>query len=74
MFFKKRNEVKWNSPKSLPEDNERVVVIDLSGDVYTGNFEMDNYRFTMNEFLGMPFFDWSEIKFWTRIDEFKKVG
>ena len=48
MFFKKRNEVKWNSPKSLPEDNERVVVIDLSGDVYTGNFEMDNYRFTMN--------------------------
>lgn len=78
LFKKKNKEIKWYSAKKVyPEENQRIVVIDVDGDVYTGNFTFnvkENQRIvSMAEFIGMPFLMWSEIKYWAKITEFRKV-
>lgn len=78
LFKKKDEKIKWYSAKKvLPEENQRIVVIDVDGDVYTGNYAF-NFKnnegiVSMAEFMGMPFLMWSEIKYWAKITEFRKV-
>ena len=75
-LFKKKEEIKWNNNNVLPKENSRIVVINIYGDVFTGYYiiEKGKHIFSMYEFMGLPFFNWNEIKFWAYAEEFKKVN
>lgn len=62
---------KWFTTDKQPDINEKIIIITLENDVYSGIYE--NNKVTIPEFIGMPFFSWKhDIKFWTTKKEFFK--
>lgn len=63
--------IKWyDATKKLPKENEKIIAI--FSDIVTSGVR-ENDKITMNWYLGMPFYDIKELRFWCKEKEFKKV-
>lgn len=70
-MFGFNKKTQWYKVDKLPQEKEEIIIITPENDVYTGMYE--NYRVTLYEFMGMPYFTWKlDVKFWTTKKEFFK--
>mgnify|MGYP003571253473 CR=1 FL=1 len=71
-YFKyKKNQIDWYFAKDkLPIDGQEIIAI-FSDFVCIGVKDGDKIIFT--EFLGMPYYDLKDLRWWCEVSEFKKI-
>lgn len=71
LYKQRKTEINWHFAKDkLPEDKQEIVAV-FSDFVCIGVREDDKIVFT--EFIGMPFYDLKDLRWWCDPKEFKKI-
>ena len=67
----KKNQIQWQFAKDrLPKDGQEIIAV-FSDFVCIGIRDKDKIIFY--EFMGMPYYDLKDLRWWCEISEFKKI-
>lgn len=67
----KKNQINWHYAKyKLPKEGQEIIAV-FSDFVCMGVRNGD--KITFYEFLGMPYYDLKDLRWWCKISEFKKI-
>ena len=68
MFFKKKI---WKEiVEGLPFEGEKVLIKTRDGQIYSSIYT--DQKFTLYQFLGMPFYDKEQVEKWCNYEKFLK--